>query len=77
MPARMPVGIVVNAGRADRSLYRGTLGELAAGGGSFADGPAIIFVGEAVALATGAGAAASPAQNSRWHDGNPDRQRAD
>ncbi len=47
--ARMPVGIVVNAGRSDRSLYRGTLGELADGVHDFADGPAIIFVGEAVA----------------------------
>jgi len=45
----LPVGIVANAGRAGRSLYRGTLGELAAGAADFADGPAIIFVGEAVA----------------------------
>ncbi|AKR56229.1 siroheme synthase [Devosia sp. H5989] len=45
----LPVGIVANAGRAERSLYRGTLGELAAGAADFADGPAIIFVGEAVA----------------------------
>ena len=45
----LPVGIVANAGRADRTLYRGTLAELAAGAIAFADGPAIIFVGEAVA----------------------------
>ena len=45
----MPVGIVVNAGRADRALYAGTLGALAAGAIDFVDGPAVIFVGEAVA----------------------------
>ena len=44
----LPVGIVVNAGRADRSTYSGTLSALAAGQVSFSDGPAIIFVGEAV-----------------------------
>ena len=49
MAARTPVGIVVNAGRADRQLHRGTLGELADGGGRFGDGPAVILVGEAVA----------------------------
>ena len=47
--AALPVGIVVNAGRADKALYSGTLGELANGAVDFADGPAIIFVGEAVA----------------------------
>lgn len=47
--ADVPVGIVLNAGRAGRQLYRGTLGALAAGTVAFADGPAIIFVGEAVA----------------------------
>ncbi len=45
----VPVGIVVNAGRVDRALYAGTLGGLAAGEVAFADGPAVIFVGEAVA----------------------------
>ena len=45
----VPVGIVVNAGRADRAIYAGTLGALAAGAIEFADGPAVIFVGEAVA----------------------------
>ena len=47
--ASVPVGIVVNAGRSERSYYRGTLGELADGAVEFAEGPAIIFVGAAVA----------------------------
>ena len=47
--AELPVGVVVNAGRPDRTLYRGTLGGLLEDAASFADGPAIIFVGEAVA----------------------------
>jgi uroporphyrin-III C-methyltransferase/precorrin-2 dehydrogenase/sirohydrochlorin ferrochelatase len=51
------VGIVVNAGRAERSLHRGTLGELADGGGNFGDGPAVILVGEAVAAGDWADAA--------------------
>jgi uroporphyrin-III C-methyltransferase/precorrin-2 dehydrogenase/sirohydrochlorin ferrochelatase len=45
----IPVGLVVRAGRKDRVLYRGTLGELAAGTVELEDGPAIIFVGEAIA----------------------------
>lgn len=45
----VPVGVVVNAGRPDRATYAGTLGQLAAGGIAFAGGPAIIFIGEAVA----------------------------
>ena len=44
-----PVGIVVNAGRADRSLHAGMLGELAADDIRLSDGPAIIFIGAAVA----------------------------
>lgn len=56
MPSRTPVGIVVNAGRAERRLHRGTLGQLADGGGSFGDGPAVILVGEAVAAGDWAGA---------------------
>lgn len=44
----LPVGIVVNAGRADKSTYSGTLAALSAGQVAFSDGPAIIFVGEAV-----------------------------
>jgi uroporphyrin-III C-methyltransferase/precorrin-2 dehydrogenase/sirohydrochlorin ferrochelatase len=47
--ATMPVGIVVNAGRSDRASYLGTLGELAEGAVEFADGPAVILIGEAVA----------------------------
>ncbi|GGA47470.1 siroheme synthase CysG [Pelagibacterium lentulum] len=47
--ATVPVGIVVNAGRADKALYAGTIGALAAGEIAFADGPAIIFIGHAVA----------------------------
>jgi uroporphyrin-III C-methyltransferase/precorrin-2 dehydrogenase/sirohydrochlorin ferrochelatase len=43
-----PVGIAVNAGRQDSSAYRGTLGELAGDAIAFADGPAIILIGEAV-----------------------------
>lgn len=46
--AALPIGIVVNAGRADKFTYSGTLGTLAANAVAFADGPAIIFVGEAV-----------------------------
>ena len=57
MSAALPVGIVVNAGRRDRSFHRGTLGELAAGQIYMVAGPAIIFVGEAVAHGDWAGAA--------------------
>jgi uroporphyrin-III C-methyltransferase / precorrin-2 dehydrogenase / sirohydrochlorin ferrochelatase len=49
VPASTPVGIVVNAGRRDSEFHRGTLGELADGGGSLSDGPAVILLGEAVA----------------------------
>jgi len=45
----IPVGVVVRAGRKDRVLYRGTLGSLAASATELEDGPAIIFVGEAIA----------------------------
>ncbi|MEO8756415.1 MAG: siroheme synthase CysG [Devosia sp.] len=44
-----PIGLVVNAGRRDRSFTRGNLGGLAAGELVLADGPAVILVGEAVA----------------------------
>jgi uroporphyrin-III C-methyltransferase/precorrin-2 dehydrogenase/sirohydrochlorin ferrochelatase len=47
--ADLPIGIVVNAGRADRQFYTGTLGGLAAGAVEFVDGPAVILVGRAVA----------------------------
>lgn len=58
-----PVGIVVNAGRADKALYAGTVGGLAAGEIDFADGAAIIFVGEAVAHGDWARAEAFAAQD--------------
>ncbi len=48
MNAALPVGIVVNAGRSDRSFHLGTLAAMAAGEVEMADGPAIIFIGEAV-----------------------------
>ncbi len=63
----LPAGIVVNAGRRGRTLYRGTLGELAAGTAAFADGPAIILLGEAVAAVTGRMPLPSPNANSRLH----------
>lgn len=53
-----PVGIVVNAGRPDVTTYSGNLGSLIDGQVAFRDGPAIIFVGEAV----GAGDWAEAAQ---------------
>ncbi|WDR05395.1 siroheme synthase CysG [Devosia rhodophyticola] len=55
--AQLPVGIVVNAGRPDRTFYRGTLGQLAGGAVPFSAGPAIILVGEAVAAGDWADAA--------------------
>jgi uroporphyrin-III C-methyltransferase/precorrin-2 dehydrogenase/sirohydrochlorin ferrochelatase len=57
MSPRLPVGIVVNAGRRDRAFHRGTLGALAAGDVEMADGPAVIFVGAAVAHGDWTGAA--------------------
>lgn len=47
--ASIPVGVVVRAGRKDRVLHGGTLGTLASGTIELEDGPAIIFVGEAIA----------------------------
>jgi uroporphyrin-III C-methyltransferase / precorrin-2 dehydrogenase / sirohydrochlorin ferrochelatase len=49
MTPSLPVGVVVNAGRRERSLYRGSLGDISRGMVEMANGPAIIFVGEAVA----------------------------
>ncbi|MEO6395727.1 MAG: siroheme synthase CysG [Devosia sp.] len=49
MNPNLPAGIVVNAGRTERSLYRGTLSDMARGMVDMADGPAIILLGEAVA----------------------------
>lgn len=43
-----PVGIVVNAGRSTMTTYSGNLSSLIEGHATLADGPAIIFVGEAV-----------------------------
>ena len=45
----IPVGVVVRAGLKDRTLYRGTLETLASGEFELEEGPAIIFVGEAIA----------------------------
>lgn len=61
----VPVGIVVNAGRADRALYAGTVGALATGEIEFVDGPAVIFVGEAVAQGNWARAEAIAAEAER------------
>lgn len=63
--ARMPVGIVVNAGRADRALYAGTLGALARDEIGFVDGPAVILIGEAVAAGDWAGAGTMVAETAR------------
>jgi uroporphyrin-III C-methyltransferase/precorrin-2 dehydrogenase/sirohydrochlorin ferrochelatase len=63
MNPSLPIGVVVNAGRRDRSFHRGTLGELGAGTVAMADGPAIIFVGEAVAHGDWSGAAELAARN--------------
>jgi uroporphyrin-III C-methyltransferase/precorrin-2 dehydrogenase/sirohydrochlorin ferrochelatase len=52
-----PVGIVVNAGRPERATYRGRLGELADSEVDFAEGPAIILIGEAVRAGDWAAAA--------------------
>ncbi|MEO6012973.1 MAG: siroheme synthase CysG [Devosia sp.] len=57
MNPSLPIGVVVNAGRRDRSFHRGNLGALAAGELDMAEGPAIIFVGEAVAHGDWTGAA--------------------
>jgi len=44
-----PVGVVVNAGRTTRKSFAGAIGDLAAGELDFPDGPAVIFIGQAVA----------------------------
>jgi uroporphyrin-III C-methyltransferase/precorrin-2 dehydrogenase/sirohydrochlorin ferrochelatase len=62
LSAMTPVGISVNAGRQDRSIYRGTLGELAAASIAFAEGPAVILVGAAVEAGDWSAAAALAAQ---------------
>lgn len=53
-----PIGVVVNAGRADKSLYTGTLGELSGALHALANGPALILIGEAVSRGDWADAAA-------------------
>ncbi|HLV85215.1 MAG TPA: uroporphyrinogen-III C-methyltransferase, partial [Devosia sp.] len=59
----LPVGIVVNAGRPRMTTYSGNLRSLIECDVAFADGPAIIFVGEAVAAGDWANAAQITAQN--------------
>lgn len=54
----LPIGVVVNAGRAHSTTYAGTLGALATGTVDFVDGPAVILVGRAVAHGDWANAAA-------------------
>lgn len=60
-----PVGVVVNAGRADRALYAGTLAHLAAGSVAYTDGPAVILIGPAVAHGDWADAAALAARTAK------------
>ena len=59
----LPVGIVVNAGRPQMTSYSGNLASLIEGQVTFIDGPAIIFVGEAVAAGDWADAAQIAAQS--------------
>ncbi|GLQ18877.1 siroheme synthase CysG [Maritalea porphyrae] len=49
LSAQTPVGIVVNAGRANSARCLSTLAEISSQAPELADGPAIVFVGEAVA----------------------------
>ena len=62
MRPSVPAGIVINAGRKDRTFLRGTLGAMASNA-AVPDGPAIIFVGEAVAHGDWAEATAIAEQN--------------
>lgn len=48
LKATTPIGIVVNASRADKVLYSGVLGDLVQGVTALAGGPALILIGEAV-----------------------------
>ncbi|WEJ59948.1 siroheme synthase CysG [Devosia sp. FJ2-5-3] len=61
--ADLPIGIVVNAGRADSRNYSGTLGAVAQGVVDFPDGPAVILIGRAIASGDWSATAAA-AQNS-------------
>ena len=49
LSGQTPVGIVVNAGRADRQTTYGTIAGLSSGACDFEAGPAVILIGEAVA----------------------------
>ena len=59
----LPVGIVVNAGRPQMTTYAASLRSLIDSDVVLADGPAIIFVGEAVAAGDWSNAAQIAAQN--------------
>lgn len=52
-----PIGVVVNAGRSDKSLYAGTLDTLSTDIAAFADGPALILIGDVVSRGDWADAA--------------------
>lgn len=64
MSPAVPVGVVINAGRKDKSFLRGTMGEMASGAVEVG-GPAIIFIGEAVAYGDWADATALAEQKFR------------
>ena len=61
--ADLPIGIVVNAGRADSRNYSGTLGAVAQGVVDFPDGPAVILVGRAIASGDWSATAAAAQHN--------------
>lgn len=63
--ADLPIGVVVNAGRADSRSYAGNLGDLAEGAVEFDDGPAVILVGRAVANGDWVEAVARNAESSK------------
>lgn len=60
-----PVGVAVKAGRADKVSYRGSLADLTGDTADFADGPALILVGDAVAHGDWAGAKALATQAAK------------
>jgi len=60
-----PVGIAVNAGRADNVSYRGALADLTGEVSGFADGPALILIGDAVAHGDWTGAEALATQAAK------------
>jgi uroporphyrin-III C-methyltransferase/precorrin-2 dehydrogenase/sirohydrochlorin ferrochelatase len=59
----LPIGIVVNAGRAHSTSYAGTLGGLADGAVEFVDGPAVILIGRAVSYGDWAQAASAVSEH--------------